>query len=162
VADNLTVQEVLDKYPNGPSNGIFCDGGCSPNPGQGGWGVVHVRHNKVVNHLWGYDPETTNNKMELIALINAFKMAPINKKVIIFSDSQYCVRILNEWAESWEKNAWSKKNEGIIKNLQQIKTAWYLKQFKPNVIVKWTKGHEGNRWNEYANSLAHAWSRDTL
>ena len=98
--DLLTVQAKYDG--KGPQDGVFCDGGCRPNPGPGGWGAVSVS-NGVVQWLQfgGSDDDTTNNRMELTALINALQRLDPKDEVTIYSDSKLCVQTLNEWAEGW-------------------------------------------------------------
>ena len=74
--ENLTVEQVLSKYSDGPDSGVFTDGSASPNPGPGGWGVVWVMDGTIQSEAHGHDPATTNNRMELRALIEAFKLLP--------------------------------------------------------------------------------------
>ena len=69
----LTPQQVLRRYKEGPKTGVFTDGSCEPNPGPGGWGFVWVENDRIVREAWGGDPDTTNNRMELTALIQAYR-----------------------------------------------------------------------------------------
>jgi ribonuclease HI len=161
VEENLQVAEVLTRYSGGPFEGVFTDGACAGNPGPGGWGVVFVENNEVVDQRYGHDPQTTNNRMELKALIEAFKLLPKDAEVTVYSDSQLCVNTLNEWAAGWEKRGWRRKG-GPIKNLELVKEAYALSQAHPNVTLQWIKAHNGSRWNEYADALATAFLRDTL
>jgi ribonuclease HI len=84
----MTLQEVLNSYSEGPQTGVFTDGGCQPNPGPGGWGYVHVVHGEIVRQEHGHSPQTTNNRMELTALIRAFSSLPDDASVEIHSDSE--------------------------------------------------------------------------
>lgn len=156
-----TLAQVLAKYSAGPQNGIFTDGGASPNPGQGGWGYVWVENGSVVKKDYGAENETTNNRMELTAIINALEVIPAGQQVTIYSDSNLCVQTFNTWAHNWFKNKWKKKG-GEIKNLDLIQKAYPLFQEKPQVKLEWIKAHNGWLWNEYADSLATAWARDIL
>ena len=156
-----TISEVIERYKEGPQNGIFTDGGASPNPGPGGWGVVYVENGTVVTQLHGHDPDTTNNRMELTALIKAYSLIKPDSVVDIYSDSQLCVNTVNKWASGWEKRGWVRK-DGPIKNLDLVKELYALHKAHPQVTLKWIKAHNGWLWNEYADSLATAWAREEL
>ena len=159
--EDLPLNEVLNKFSEGPKDGIFTDGSARPNPGPGGWGMVYVENNKVIDQKYGSEKETTNNRMELTALLNAFKIAPKSKEIIIYTDSELCVNTFNKWIFSWEKNGWKKKS-GEIKNLDLIKQVFAAMKEKPLAKLTWIESHNGFLWNEYADSLATAWARDTL
>ena len=156
---SLTKEEVLAKYTGGPQSGVFTDGGSSPNPGPGGWGLVHVEDGTILSEDFGYDPDTTNNRMELTALITAYKMLPNDIELTIYSDSDLCVKSINEWAPKWRANGWKKKS-GPVKNLELVKELLDLAEQHPNVTLKWIKAHDGSRWNEYADALATTWMRN--
>ena len=150
---DLSLEEVLAKYTAGPDSGIFTDGGARPNPGPGAWGMVYVEDGEIVKELAGTDADTTNNRMEMTAIISALKILQPNQSVKIYADSQLCVKTLNEWAINWERNGWKKKT-GPIKNLDLVQEAYSLYQSLPQVELIWLKGHDGWRWNEYADALA--------
>lgn len=158
---SLTLSEVLTKYKGGPDTGVFTDGGSEPNPGPGGWGVVHVVNNEVVAQRHGHDAATTNNRMELTALIEGYKLLPNDAEITVFSDSELCVKSMNEWAPQWEKRGWKRKS-GPIANLELVQELYALFKSHPKVTLKWIKAHNGSLWNEYVDSLASAWTRDTL
>lgn len=161
-SSSLTLAEVLALYkPSGPDTGIFTDGGARPNPGPGGWGFVHVVNNKVVAQKHGSDGDTTNNRMELTALIEAFKSLPTDANITVFSDSDLCVKSVTEWAPGWEKRGWRRK-DGEIKNVELVKELYYLYKAHPGVTLKWIKAHNGWLWNEYADSLSGAWTRSEV
>ena len=160
-SDSLTLDEVLQRYSEGPETGIFTDGGARPNPGPGGWGFVHVENGEVIKQGHGHDPDTTNNRMELTALIEAYKVIPPDSSIEIFSDSNLCVQTINQWAASWERNGWKRKS-GPIKNLELVQELYSLSKERPNVSLKWIKAHNGWLWNEYVDSLASAWTRSSL
>ncbi|MEX2226985.1 MAG: RNase H family protein [Dehalococcoidia bacterium] len=92
-----TTEAALTAYTAGPQDGIFTDGGCDPNPGPGGWGAVKVIDGEITDERHGHAPNTTNNQMELRALIEAFKMAGPDEEIAVYSDSQYCVSTINIW-----------------------------------------------------------------
>ncbi|MCB0319831.1 MAG: ribonuclease HI [Bdellovibrionales bacterium] len=153
-----TPQEVLQRFSDGPSTGVFTDGGASPNPGPGGWGVVHVVNGDIVAERFGHEADTTNNRMELTALITAFELLPSDAEITVYSDSDLCVKTINEWAPKWRANGWRKKG-GEIKNLELVKRLLDLFEKHPKVSLKWIKAHDGSRWNEYADALATSWMR---
>lgn len=157
--ESLTRKEVLKRYTDGPDTGIFTDGGARPNPGPGGWGVVYVKNGEIINELYGHAPDTTNNRMELKALIEAYKIVNPEEEISIFSDSELCVRTVNEWAKSWEAKGWKRKT-GPIANLELVKELFELSKLRPKVSLKWIKAHNGWLWNEYADSLSSAWTRE--
>ena len=95
----LTLREVRTKYSAGPTSGVFTDGSSIPNPGPGGWGFVHVIEGEIVAERHGHHPDTTNNRMELTALIEAYKHLPVDAVVTMHSDSNLCVQTVNQWAE---------------------------------------------------------------
>ncbi|PIE19609.1 MAG: hypothetical protein CSA65_01700 [Proteobacteria bacterium] len=158
---NLPLAEVRQRFSGGPQTGVFTDGACSGNPGPGGWGVVWVRDGEVLIEDYGEDPDTTNNRMELQALIVAYQLLPEDAEETIYSDSQLCVSTINEWAAGWERRGWRRKG-GEIKNLELVKQAYALAGQHPKVELRWIKAHDGSLWNEYADSLATAYLRSTL
>ena len=159
--ENLPLAAVLEKYTDGPFDGVFTDGACTGNPGPGGWGVVWVRDNEVVAQDYGHAERTTNNRMELQALIAAYRMLPDDASVTIWSDSNLCVKTLNEWAAGWEKRGWRRKT-GPVENLDLVKEAYSLSRDRSDITLRWIKAHNGSRWNEYADALATAFQRDEL
>lgn len=150
----LTPKAVLEKFQDGPQDGVFTDGSCEGNPGPGGWGVVHVENGVIVHEKWGHDPDTTNNRMELRALIEAYRLLPNDARITIYSDSRLCVDTINEWAAQWEKRGWRRKT-GPIKNLELVQELYALARAHPRVTLKWIKAHDGSLWNEYVDALAN-------
>ena len=153
--------QVLEKYTDGPQSGVFTDGSSVPNPGPGGWGLVWVADGKIREERHGHDPETTNNRMELKALIEAYRLLPENAAVVVHTDSKLCADTLNLWAANWERRGWKRKGPPI-KNLELVKELWCLFQAHPDCRLEWIRAHSGYLWNEYADSLATAWLRDEL
>lgn len=159
--ENLTLAAVLETYTLGPTSGAFTDGSAVPNPGRGGWGAVWVKDGEVIAQKHGHAPKTTNNRMELTALIEAFQLLPEDATVTIHTDSRLCVDTITKWAPNWERNGWKKKS-GEIKNLELVQELLTLYRAHPNCTLQWIAAHSGNRWNEYADSLATAWMREEL
>ena len=158
LADLQTTDEVLARYYGGPDTGIFTDGSCDPNPGPGGWGFVWVKKGEIIQEHSGKAPDTTNNRMELQALIEAYKLLPENEPHTVYSDSQLAVNTINQWASGWEKRGWKRKT-GPIKNLELVQELWALSKQKPEIELKWIKAHDGSLWNEYADALASSYMR---
>lgn len=157
---DMTTSEVLDTFEGGPSTGVFTDGASEGNPGPGGWGAVLVVDDEIVAEKYGSDAHTTNNRMELTALIAGLEMIPRDQAVDVYTDSQLVVNIINEWAEGWKARGWKKKSAGPIANLELVKEAYRLAKERPEVNIRWIAAHSGNRWNEYADALATAYRRD--
>ena len=154
----LTPAEVLERYRGGPKSGVFTDGSCDGKPGPGGWGVVQVEDDRIVDERHGFDGATTNNRMELVALIEGFRTLPEDAEVTVYSDSQLCVKTINEWASGWEARGWRRKS-GPIANLELVKTLYDLAGRRPGVRLVWIRAHDGSRWNEYADALASTYLR---
>ena len=159
--ENLPVAQVLAKYSDGPTTGVFTDGGSHPNPGPGGWGMVWVEAGKIREQGHGHDLETTNNRMELTALIAAFKALPEDAEVVVYTDSKLCLDTITKWAPGWERNGWKRKGKPLA-NLDLVKELLALYRRHPGCRLEWIAAHNGYRWNEYADSLASAWRRDEL
>ncbi len=159
--EHLTLDEVLAKYTAGPSDGVFTDGSSIPNPGPGGWGAVYVAGGEVVAQDHGHDPDTTNNRMELLAIHKGIELVPAGTPATVFTDSRLCVDTLTKWAAGWAKRGWKRKG-GEVANLDLVRPLYELLQGRPEITLEWVKAHAGNRWNEYADSLATAWARDEL
>ena len=149
----LTTDQVLQRYTAGPKSGVFTDGSCEGNPGPGGWGFVWVENDEIVQEKYGRDGDTTNNRMELTALIEALRVLPEDAETAVYSDSQLCVKTVNEWAAGWERRGWRRKS-GPIANLELVKQFYALARAHPGVRIEWIRAHDGSRWNEYADALA--------
>lgn len=159
---DLTLDEVLSTFRDGPQTGVFTDGASEGNPGPGGWGAVLIVDGQVVAQDYGSEPHTTNNRMELRAMIAGLEMIPSDTPIDVYTDSQLIVNILTKWARGWEAKGWKKKSPGPIANLELVKSAYELTKAKPKANIQWIKAHSGFRWNEYADSLATAYRRDRL
>lgn len=155
----LTPEEVLRHHSSGPRSGVFTDGSCDNNPGPGGWGFVWVEDDEIVAERHGTAPSTTNNRMELQALIEAYRLLPEDAELTVYSDSQLCVNTINQWAASWEKRGWKRKT-GPIANLELVQELYALANAHPKVKLEWIRAHVGSKWNEYADALATTYLRE--
>jgi ribonuclease HI len=158
---NLPLAEVLTRFNGGPQDGVFTDGSCAGNPGPGGWGAVVVREGKVIEQHHGSEPATTNNRMELTAIIAGLELVTPTQSVAVYSDSLLVVNTLTKWAAGWQTRGWKRK-EGEVKNLDLVQRAWELAKARPLASIQWIRAHNGSLWNEYADSLATAYLRDEL
>jgi ribonuclease HI len=149
----LTPEQALARYTDGPASGVFTDGACEGNPGPGGWAFAWVEEGRIVREGSGGDPATTNNRMELCALIHAYRALPPNAEVTVYSDSELCVKTINQWAAGWEQRGWRRKG-GPIKNLELVRALYDLARTRPSVKLRWIRAHDGSRWNEYVDALA--------
>ena len=147
------------KTGGGPKTGMFTDGSCEGNPGPGGWAFVWVEDDRIVAEQHGYEPDTTNNRMELRALIEAYRHLSRDARTTIYSDSELCVKTMNEWAAGWEQRGWRRKG-GAIKNLVLVQELYALFNSHTGVELLWIRGHSGSRWNEYVDALASGYMRD--
>jgi ribonuclease HI len=157
----LTLAEVLERYQDGPDTGVFTDGAASPNPGPGGWGAVWVIGGEVQAQDHGHEPHTTNNRMELTALLRGIGLVPEGTPATVYSDSNLVVRTVTEWAAGWERRGWRRKT-GPVENLDLVRPLYEQVRQRPELEIVWIKAHAGNRWNEYADALATAYARETL
>ena len=156
--EDLTVAQVLQRYTAGPRTGVFTDGAADPNPGPGGWGAVRVADDTVVDEALGHEPHTTNNRMELTALVAGYRMVPPDAAVTVYSDSRLCVQTITEWAPGWEARGWRRKG-GPIANLDLVQQLYAMHRERPGLRLEWIRAHDGSRWNEYADALATAYRR---
>ena len=132
---------------------IFTDGACRGNPGPGGWGAL-LRFNDHEKRLCGGEAETTNNRMELMAVIQALESLNRECKVKLTSDSQYVLKGINEWMENWKKRGWKTAAKKPVKNVdlwQRLDKA----QASHDIEWAWIKGHSGHIENEIADELAN-------
>jgi len=152
----LTTEEVLADFTEGPQSGVFTDGGSVPNPGPGGWGAVYVVDNQVVAEASGHDEDTTNNRMELTAALEATRLVPPGTASVVYSDSRLVVQTINDWAAGWEDRGWRRKT-GPVENLDLVQPLYAAFQARPELTLEWIAAHSGYRWNEYADALASRW-----
>ena len=137
---------------------IYTDGACSGNPGIGGWGVVIINNKKIIKLNDGMI-NTTNNQMELVAAINALEYFKTEQTITIYTDSKYVKDGITSWINKWKINGWKTANKKPVKN----KTLWIKLNNqieKHNITWKWVKGHDGNKYNEFADLLARKYIED--
>lgn len=135
---------------------IFTDGACSGNPGPGGWGAI-LRYNGHTKELSGGEPNTTNNRMELTAVIEALGSLKEPCRVTLTTDSKYvCDSINKGWAKSWQKNGWRKADKKPALNPDLWEKLLNLLDVH-TVELKWVKGHAGHPENERCDQLAVAY-----
>ena len=139
---------------------IYTDGGCSGNPGPGGWAYVIIREREAENgkqkleiiaEEWGSEPKTTNNRMELLAVISALEVIPgicqTGEKIIVYTDSQYVQKGITLWIKDWIKRGWKTSGKDPVKNRELWQRLDSLAGSFPIRWV-WVKGHAGNEYNE--------------
>lgn len=134
---------------------IFTDGACKGNPGPGGWGSI-LRYKGVEKEISGGEANTTNNRMELTAVIRALQLLKEPCKVTLYSDSQYiCNALTKGWAKKWKANDWmrNKKEKALNPELWEILLDLYDKH---EIDIVWVKGHAGHPENERCDRLAVA------
>lgn len=132
---------------------IYTDGACSGNPGNGGWGAV-LLYNGHEKKISGSANDTTNNRMELMAVIEGLKAIKNNKlSITVFTDSKYVQNGITSWIHSWKKNGWKGSNKKPVKNVDLWQDLDQVSK-KFNIDWQWVKGHAGNKYNEIADQLA--------
>ena len=132
---------------------MWTDGACSGNPGNGGWGVLIklVDGNQI--KLSGHEQFTTNNRMEMLAVIEGLKYLKNYSSVIIHTDSKYVLEGITNWITNWKQNNWKSSNKKDVKNKDLwIELDTLVNKFK--IEWKWVKGHSGNVENDIADLLA--------
>jgi ribonuclease HI len=131
---------------------VFTDGACRGNPGPGGWGVI-LRTKGKEKELWGGEAATTNNRMELTAVIRALEALTRPSRVSLYTDSQYVQKGISEWIHSWKRRGWKTadkkpvKNEDLWRRLDELAAPHEVKWH-------WVRGHSGHPENERADELA--------
>ena len=131
---------------------IYTDGACSGNPGRGGYGAVllYKEHRKEIS---GFEADTTNNRMELRAVIEALRILKKSSEVKIYTDSKYVMDGITKWIYGWKKNGWKASDKKPVKNID----LWQeldAEVAKHQTTWVWVRGHNGNYFNEVADRLA--------
>jgi len=141
---------------------IYTDGSSLGNPGPGGWGVVFVENNKIVGELGGHEKDTTNNRMELKAVIETLKYISKNYKkenITIFADSNYVLSGITSWIHNWEKNGWKTANKKQVMNQDLWKELIDLiRKYDNKISWEKVKGHSGHIYNDRADEIATAYA----
>ncbi len=153
--ENLQKDRILlsEQVMNHKTINIYTDGACSGNPGKGGWGAVLIYKDKF-KQLSGANPQTTNNQMELTAVIEALRAIKDRSFTInMYVDSKYVIQGIEQWIFNWKKNGWKGADKKPVKN-QEL---WVeLDKLREGLDIKWNwvKGHSGDVYNEMADKLA--------
>ena len=132
---------------------IYTDGACKGNPGQGGWGAI-LEYNGHLKEISGYSRDTTNNVMELTAVIKALEALKNSCNVTLTTDSQYVKNGITEWIHNWKKNGWRTANKKAVKN-QKLWMVLDETTKRHKIQWEWIKGHSGHLQNERADELAN-------
>ena len=139
---------------------VYTDGSCLGNPGVGGWAFLAIKENKLTSKS-GFDKNTTNNRMELHAAIEALEFLKDEKILIIYTDSNYLKNGISSWISSWEKNNWLNSKKKPVKNKDiWIKLAALTKD--KNITWKWVKAHDENKFNYMVDDLARKEAESAL
>lgn len=134
---------------------IYTDGACKGNPGPGGWGVL-LKHGSTEKELFGGEPSTTNNRMELMAVIQALTALKKPCEVTLFLDSQYVLKGITEWIPGWKAKGWRTAAKQPVKNVELWQQLDKLVQESGHRIDwRWVRGHNGDPGNERADALAN-------
>ncbi len=132
---------------------LYTDGACSNNPGMGGWAYI-LRYNRKTTENCGFEAQTTNNKMELMAVIKGLEALPERCKVEVYSDSAYVVNaFLQDWISGWKKRKWKNSEKKPVKNLELWQRLVELSEYHK---IQWNKveGHSDNKLNNRCDKLA--------
>lgn len=132
---------------------IYCDGACRGNPGPGGWGAL-LRTEGREKRLYGAEPHTTNNRMELQGAIEALRVLKTECCVVLWTDSQYVKKGMTEWLVGWKARGWRNAAKEPVKNVDLWKML-ETEAARHRVDWRWVKGHAGHEGNEIADQLAN-------
>ena len=132
---------------------IYTDGACKGNPGVGGWGAI-LRFGGTEKELFGGVAETTNNRMEMTAVIEALRALSRSCDAVVFTDSSYVQKGISEWIHGWKRNGWKTADKKPVKNADLWQTLDQLAK-EHKIEWRWVKGHAGHPENERADMLAN-------
>jgi len=140
----MTEEEVVE---------IYTDGACRGNPGPGGWGAL-LEFDGQEKELFGGEAATTNNRMELTAVIRALEALERPSRVVLYTDSQYVQKGIQQWIHSWKRNGWKTADKKAVKNKELWLELDELRR-RHDIEWHWVKGHAGHAKNERADELAN-------
>lgn len=140
---------------NLPPITIYTDGACDPNPGPGGWAAILLPPSGKPQELCGAETRTSNNQMELRAVIEALDVLPQPHRVTLYTDSQYLRQGITEWLPQWQARGWRTAAKQPVKN-QALWQALEAAVGRHQIEWRWVKGHAGHKWNERADELARS------
>jgi ribonuclease HI len=132
---------------------IYTDGACKGNPGPGGWGAL-LRSGRHEKELYGGEPDTTNNRMELTAVIRALEALKRPCRIEVFTDSEYVKKGVTEWLRTWQRRGWKTAGRKPVKNAELWRRLDELAS-RHQVRWHWVRGHAGHPENERADALAN-------
>ncbi len=139
--------------PAKPQYILHTDGACSGNPGPGGWGATILSPKGALSELSGHERDTTNNRMELMAIIRALEAIPEGSAAQIITDSQYAKNGMTQWIHGWKRKGWKSSTGGDVKNRDLWERLDDLCS-RRRLEWKWVRGHNGHEGNERADTLA--------
>lgn len=131
---------------------IYCDGACSGNPGPGGWGACII-YNSSIDEIYGYELNTTNNKMELLGAIKAIRHLQKSSIIELYTDSKYVQMGMNTWTKNWLQNNWRTSANKEVKNIELWQELLELNKLH-QINWNWVKGHANDKYNILADKLA--------
>lgn len=133
---------------------LYTDGACSGNPGPGGWGALLLfgDHEKAIS---GGEPDTTNNRMEMMAVIEGLKQLKQPCEVTVITDSKYVLQGMTEWIKGWKAKGWKTADKKPVKNVD-LWQALEAECARHHIVWQWVKGHSGNAYNERVDAMAVA------
>ena len=134
---------------------IYTDGACSGNPGPGGWGYIVIDSEGLEDRQYGHEKYTTNNRMEMMAVIKALMTLELSSDIKLHTDSQYVIKGITEWVKGWKARGWKTASKAPVKNVDLWMLIDELNQMHKIQWV-WVKGHAGDKYNELADALACA------
>ena len=138
-----------------PRVSIFTDGACSGNPGPGGWAAILRAANGTEKELSGGDRATTNNRMEMLAVIEGLAALKTESSVVLFTDSRYVLDGASKWLANWKRNGWKTADKKPVKN-EDLWRLLDVEAQRHEIEWRWVKGHDGHPENERADKLARS------
>jgi ribonuclease HI len=134
---------------------IYSDGACSGNPGPGGWGVIVIHPDGHREELSGFEPSTTNNRMELTGALEGLSRVPNDTDVTVYSDSEYVVKGACSWLDAWKRRGWKTGAKTAVLN-RDLWESIDAERDRLRIRWEWVRGHNGHLLNERADALARA------